>query len=266
MPLFDAHNHLQDERFAEARDRLVCEAISAGVKRMVVNGSCEVDWPDVARLAELYPVVLPSFGLHPWHHHERSPNWLRHLESLLITHPYSAVGEIGIDRWKEGLPYDNQESVFLDQWEIARRLNRPVSIHCLKAWGRLLDLLQANPGPTCGFLLHSYGGPAEMIDSFVRLGAYFSFPGYFLRPRKEKPRDVFRHVPSDRLLVETDAPDQQLPDELNHHPLLDSAGKPINHPANLDTIYAGLATLRRESLPDMTNAVARNFNRLFLHA
>jgi len=263
MPLFDAHNHLQDERFAKRQDALIREAKVVGVSGMVVNGSSEDDWHDVAHLAATFPIVLPSYGLHPWYHHQRSPTWLEHLEKMLIENPHAVVGEIGLDRWKDDLPYDEQEAVFLAQWELARRMNRPASIHCLKAWGRLLELLQTHPGPDGGFLLHSYGGPAEMITSFAQNGAYFSFPGYYLHPRKEKQREVFRHVPTDRLLVETDAPDQSLPDERNTFPLLDPLGHPINHPANLIAVYAGLAALRGESLTDLTQAVAMNFARLF---
>ena len=263
MHLFDAHNHLQDERFVGRQEHLIREAMAVGVAGMVVNGSSEDDWHDVAHLAASFPIVLPSYGLHPWYHHQRSSIWLERLENILTENPRAAVGEIGLDRWKEDLPYDEQEDVFLAQWELARRLNRPASVHCLKAWGRLLELVQTHPGPERGFLLHSYGGPAEMIAAFAQRGAYFSFPGYYLHPRKEKQREVFRHVPLDRLLVETDAPDQRLPDEQNTFPLLDPHGHPINHPANLATVYQGLAALRGEDIETLAGHTADNSIRLF---
>jgi TatD DNase family protein len=263
MPLYDAHNHLQDARFAGRQEQLIREAMAVGVAGMVVNGSSEDDWHNVTQLAKALPIVRPSYGLHPWYHHQRTTSWLEQLENLLTRHPQAAVGEIGLDRWKEDLPYDEQEAVFLAQWELARRMNRPVSIHCLKAWGRLLELVQTHPGPERGFLLHSYGGPAEMITSFVQNGAYFSFPGYYLHPRKEKQRAVFRQIPIDRLLVESDAPDQRLPDDQNNFPLLDPRGHSINHPANLATVYTGLANLRGDSLDAMTTTIAQNFVHLF---
>lgn len=263
MPLFDAHNHLQDERFAGRQDELIREAMAVGVDGMVVNGSSEDDWYDVAQLAAKDPLVQPSYGLHPWYHHQRTSTWLVQLENLLTENARAAVGEIGLDRWKEDLPYDEQEPVFLAQWELARRLNRPASVHCLKAWGRLLELVQTHLGPDRGFLLHSYGGPAEMIASFAQCGAYFSFPGFYLHPRKEKQREVFRHVPIDRLLVETDAPDQRLPDEQNAFPLLDPHSHPINHPANLASVYNGLAALRGEKIETLAGHIGDNFIRLF---
>lgn len=263
MKRYDAHNHLQDERFAGRQDAILCEAASAGIAAMVVNGSCEEDWPEVARLAERSKIVIPSFGLHPWYHHQRSAAWLETLTERLTSTPAAAVGEIGLDRWKQDLPYKEQEDVFLAQWALARKLNRPASIHCLKAWGRLLELIKQHPGPECGFLLHSYGGPSEMVSAFVKLGAYFSFPGYYMHERKRKQQEAFTRVPIDRLLVETDAPDQLLPDNCNLFPLSDPEGHPLNHPANLTAIYTCLSQLRGMTEPEMREQVERNFHRLF---
>lgn len=230
---------------------------------MVVNGSCESDWPQVLTLAQKFPVVLPSFGCHPWYIAKRTPDWLANLTHFLDAIP-SAVGEIGLDRWKPGLPYASQEEVFTAQLRLATERNLPVSIHCLQAWGRMLELLRAGPPPARGFLLHSYGGPSEMIKPFASLGAYFSFPGYYAHARKERQCKTFRHIPIDRLLIETDAPDQRLPDELNRYPLTDPAtGHPLNHPANLPAIYQFAADLRNLPLEALTTQVEQNFHKLF---
>lgn len=262
MKLYDAHNHLQDDRFAGRQAELLRETASIGVAAMVVNGSCESDWPDVEALARQSSMVIPSYGLHPWYHGERSRDWLDGLAAFLDRAP-SAVGEIGLDRWKEDLPYEEQEGVFLEQLALACRLDRPVSIHCLKAWGRLLELLNAHPVPAPGFLLHSYGGPAEMAPAFARRGAYFSFPGFYAHERKARQRDAFRQIPVDRLLVETDAPDQGLPDELNKHPMQDSNGTVINHPANIEVVYRVLADVRGIPRDELAARVSENFTRLF---
>ena len=230
---------------------------------MVVNGACESDWPQVLALAKSYPEVLPSFGYHPWYLSERTPDWLANLKHFLDAVP-SAVGEIGLDRWKPDLLYACQEEVFLAQLHLAAERNLPASIHCLQAWGRMLELLQSHPRPARGFLLHSYGGPKEMIKSFADLGAYFSFPGYYAHERKARQRETFRHIPADRLLIETDAPDQQLPEELNRFPLTDvTTDKPINHPANVGAVYEHVAHLRGLSVEQLTRQVEGNFLRLF---
>ncbi len=262
MKFYDAHNHLQDDRFAGRQGELLAACEQTGVARMVVNGACEADWPQVLQLARENKIVLPSFGYHPWYLGERTPGWLANLEKFLDAIP-GAVGEIGLDRWKPGLSYDGQEEIFLAQLHLARVKNLPVSIHCLQAWGRMLELLQKNSRPPRGFVLHSYGGPLEMIPAFAQLGAYFSFPGYFLHARKLRQRATFRHVPADRLLIETDAPDQPLPVEKILHPLAGDDGSPLNHPANLPAVYSGLAEFLGENVESLAERVAENFQRVF---
>ncbi len=283
MRCLDAHNHLQDDRFAGRQETLIREARAAGVERMVVNGTCEEDWPAVAALAEAHPdLVVPAFGYHPWRAHERTRGWRETLEGWIAGHPGAGVGEIGLDRWilepaardrggRGGKAADGgpaplavQEDVFAWQLRLAAERNLPVTIHCLQAWGRLVELLRANPRPEAGFLLHSYGGSAELVDGLVRLGAYFGFPGYFAHERKAAQREVFRRVPLDRLLVETDAPDQMPPEGLATHRLVDADGRrALNHPANCGAIQAYLGNFLGMEPVDFGGRLAANFARLF---
>ena len=262
MKLHDAHNHLQDDRFGGRQSELLTACRNQGIARMVVNGACESDWPRVLALARQDRIVLPSFGCHPWYLHERTPDWQKHLQAFLDQVP-SAIGEIGLDRWKPDLPYEPQEEVFLAQLRLAADRNLPASIHCLQAWGRLHDLLRATTRPARGVILHSFGGPAELIPALAKLGAYFSFPGYFLNPRKQRQRDAFKQVPPDRLLVETDAPDQLPPAGWNRFPLQGAEGRPLNHPANLPAIYEGLAESLGEKMELLATRVEENFQRVF---
>ena len=266
MRFHDAHNHLHDEHFGGRQPEIIAACRAAGVVRMVVNGSCEEDWPQVAALARDHPdLVIPGFGYHPWYIQERTPRWRETLIGFLEKIPGAVIGEIGLDRWKPGLAYEGQEEVFLAQLELAAALNLPPSIHCLRAWGRMHDLLRSSPRPGRGFLLHSYGGPQEMVLPLSKLGAYFSFPGYYAHDQKERQRETFRHVPYERLLIETDAPDQSLPEDLNAHPLEDSStGKPLNHPANLPAVYRFVAGLVGEPLDVFAPRIEANFQRLFV--
>jgi len=265
MSFCDAHNHLQDDRFAGRQAKIVSAARSAGVTRMVVNGSCEEDWPQVAALAREFPgFVVPSFGYHPWYVGERTARWRDTLVEWLDRAPGAVVGEIGLDRWRPGLTYEGQEEVFLAQLRVAAERNLAASLHCLQAWGRLYDLLRDHPRPARGFLLHSYGGPLEMVAPLAKLGARFSFPGYFMHERKARQRETFKAVPLDRLLIETDAPDQMLPDAANAYPLTEpGSGKPLNHPANLPAVYEFMARLRGMPLHELVAQVQENFDRLF---
>lgn len=261
--LYDAHNHLQDDRLKPHCTSAVAACSCVGLAKMVVNGSCEEDWPQVEALARQYPQVIPSFGYHPWYVKERSPRWQEVLVEFLDRNP-SAIGEIGLDRWIKDHNLPQQEEAFVWQLRLADERNLPVSIHCLQAWGRLLELLEAGPRLKRGFLLHSFGGPQEMIVPLTRLGAYFSFPGYFAHERKVRQRETFKRVPPDRLLIETDAPDQSLPDERNEFPLVDAAtGKALNHPANIVAVYRFAGELLGEPLESLSERVEENFLRLF---
>jgi TatD DNase family protein len=208
------------------------------------------------------PEVVPCFGYHPWHLQERTPQWRERLVEFLQATP-SAVGEIGLDRWIPNYDFERQQQMFTAQMTLAAERDLPASIHCLKAWGRLLELLRKGPRPACGFLLHSYGGPREMVEELAALGAYFSFPGYFAHERKAKQREAFAHVPLERLLIETDAPDQLPPDDLIRHRIMDSEGKPINHPANLVAIYEFATAMLRVDFETFASRLEENFLRLF---
>jgi TatD DNase family protein len=261
--LFDAHNHLQDERLAGLQASLGSLLVQENIRGAVVNGSCEADWVAVRNLAKKHHQIIPSFGYHPWYIKERSAEWQKGLTELLDDIP-SAIGEIGLDRWIKDADLQDQEQVFEWQLHVAAERNLPVSIHCLQAWGRLLDLLRGHPRPRCGFILHSFGGPQEMIEPLARLGAYFSFPGYFAHKRKARQREAFCHVPPERLLIETDAPDQLLPESYQKYSLAEpKTGKPLNHPGNLGAVYAFAAKMLDQPLEQLTEQIERNFKKLF---
>ena len=263
MKLYDAHNHLQDVRLDSQRGAVLRTAVEQGVAVMVVNGTSEGDWSEVAVLADRRSEIRPAYGLHPWFTSERADGWEQRLINMLNADPNASVGEIGLDRWIEGHDIDDQESVFHSQLEIARELNRPATIHCLKAWGRLMDVLRSARIPERGFLLHSYGGPSELIHELSELGARFSISGYFAHARKTKQREVLRRVSIDRLLLETDAPDMQPPDEWNRFPLVDPDGRPCNHPANIRAVYEFGSEMFGMSIEALADVVGRNFCELF---
>jgi TatD DNase family protein len=286
--LFDAHNHLHDEWLQPHLDRIAADLAASGVAGAVVNGTCEADWPAVTALAARFPWVRPSYGLHPWDAGNASPQWRDTLLRTLDANPRAALGEIGLDRWildrarpddprLTGLrraPLDEQRETFVWQLRVAAERNLPVSIHCLEAWGALADVLRQTPLPPRGFLLHAYGGSAEMAREFAALGAYFSFNACFLpQPRSHRKNDtararrhaeVFAAIPRDRLLVETDAPALPPPAERRLYTLPDRAdGTVLHHPANLGAAYAGLTEILHVSPEQLTAQIAANFQRFF---
>ena len=228
--LFDSHNHLQNPRFDRLRDELISEMHRVGISRCVINGTTESDWPKVKKLAQEHPdLVIPSYGLHPWHLKQRSDYWLSTLAGLLIESPNAAIGECGLDRWVKGHDIDLQLPIFQKHLDLAAQFERPITIHCLKAWGPLLTILKESTIFPTRLLLHSYSGSLETARELLKLGAHFSFSGQFLHSRKAKIREIFRQLPTDRILVETDAPDMRPPSP--NYQLED-----LNHPANLKEI------------------------------
>jgi TatD DNase family protein len=279
IPLYDAHEHFHFDPLTPHRAALLSDLRTVGLQRAVVNATNEDEWPVVAALAREHAWIVPSHGIHPWDCGNRSAGWLDGLRSTLLADPAAGIGEIGLDRWIidgvrpddpriAGLrvaPLDEQSAVLAAQLALAAELDRAVSIHCVQAFGALLDVLKQTPRPARGFLLHGYGGPAEMIPAFADLGAYFSFNIEMLQPRLAARMENFRTIPADRLLVETDAPTKPPSPELNRFPLPTGAdGAELNHPANIVVTYEQLATLRSVSLEALATQVEANFHRLFL--
>ena len=277
-PLYDAHQHFHFDELVPYRTVIDTDLRQLDVRRAVVNGTNEAEWPVIAALAKKYDWIRPSYGLHPWDCGNRSPDWLASLRTILMGDPRSAVGEIGLDRWIiDGLPADDprlaglrvaslseQAEVCTAQLALAAELNRAASMHCVQAWGALRELLEKTARPARGFLLHGYAGPAEMIPVFTELGAYYSFNLQLMEPQRADCLNNFKHLPIDRLLVETDAPSKAPPFARNRFLLGTPAVDPtLNHPANILLAYEMLAEIRGLSLDALTREVETNFIRLF---
>ena len=261
--MIDCHLHLQDPRLQDDLEGIMAIARGVGVSCMLVNGTHPGDWSRVEELALRFPGVLPSFGLHPWRVNEIAEDWSEVLEAFLLRHPSAGVGEIGLDKWIKGTDFNRQREVFTRQLEIAWRLRRPVSIHCLQAWGSLRESLDQSD-LSSSWLLHSYGGPPEMVADFVDRGAFFSLSGYFFRADKKERLRLFERIPDDRILLETDAPDMMPPVELIRYPLSPgSSGEALNHPGNLISIYEAFSSWRGISFDEAIKQTRENFQTWF---
>ncbi len=236
--MIDVHNHLQDHRFEGRQDDIIRTMKDIGITQCVVNGTSENDWTLVADLSTRHPdFIIPSFGLHPWKVAYASSDWLAILEKFLISFPHSTLGECGLDLWIKEPHFPRQLDAFSMQIDLAHHLNRPVTIHALKAWQPLIQLLQSKKQNLPKLLFHSFNGSIEIAQQLLKLptDVYFSFSGHFLHNRKEKVRKTFAQLPQDRILAETDAPDM-LP------PSPQFTFKEQNHPANLAQTIAYLKT------------------------
>jgi TatD DNase family protein len=260
-PLVDAHMHLQEEVYFGHAEGIVARAREAGVGCLVCDGTHPYDWPEVAALAAAHAGIVPCFGLHPWFVAEAPDGWLAELRRWLLAMP-SGVGEIGLDRLSE-VPAAAQEEAFRAQLALARELGRPASVHCVRGFGRLLELLRGDGLPEAGFLMHGYGGPAEMVAPLARLGARFSFGGSALWPGRKRAVAALLAVPAERLLVETDAPAMPPPPAFRPHVVRGADGRDWHEPANLPAIVAGLAALRGIDAAELAELSAANAEALF---
>ncbi|XP_038880364.1 uncharacterized metal-dependent hydrolase YabD isoform X2 [Benincasa hispida] len=299
LRLFDAHCHLQDPRIFDKAPQLISAAVDSGVVRFSVNGISEKDWHLVKQLSESYPCIVPSFGLHPWSVPERTRGWLEKLKEFFEAVPSAAVGEIGLDKGSRGkeINFTDQIEVFQQQLELAKSLERPASIHCVRAFGDLLQIMKSMGPFPAGFILHSYLGSAQMVPEFSKLGAYFSFSGFLMSMEAKKAKKMLKMVPSDRILLETDAPDalpksksdslylvegdpslseflktqeQSAPTGSQQSTLLcsstDASTLPretLNHPANIQNVLDYVASLLDISKEELAELSYRNAEHLF---
>lgn len=291
---FDAHNHVHLKRIADRVEAQLARAGACRVRAMATNGVCEEDWAALETLSSTASlsssktavVVYPQFGIHPWHAASVSSGWLDRLRAVLLKYPGAGVGEAGLHF--AGRQYNTkthraaQEAVLVAQLELAKDLARPISLHCVRAYGRLLELLQEHGPFPHHVVLHSYAGPVEMVAAFAKAGALFSFCGSLCDAASKasaKARAAAAVVPLEALLIETDAPDQLPAAALaaaKAHCNSSSASSTtttssssdgdqaaVNEPSLLPMYVAAMAQLRKQSPCDLAAALYSNAERVF---
>lgn len=243
MKLFDAHCHLQPPVVFE-------RAAVSGVERMAVCGTSSNDWNQILQRAAEYPQIIPMIGIHPWFVSHDWKNSFQTLGKILRDVPTSGIGETGLDFQERFTNRAEQEESFAEHLDLARELNRPVAVHCVQAWGRLIEILREYPAPRV--LLHAFGGAPELIPELTELNCWFSFCGSVTNPAAKRVRAAVAAVPSDRLLIETDSPDFPPAD----------CPEP-NEPANLIYVARAVAEIRKIPLDDLSALTSKNAERFF---
>jgi TatD DNase family protein len=264
MHLYDAHCHLQDERYTDRSPaQLTAAARAVGVVGMMCCGTHETDWGRVAGIGRRLAGVAVCLGLHPWYAAERTAGWLKTLRRRLQDTPRAGVGEIGLDHALKNFDLDDQEDVFVQQYRLSIELGRPASLHCRRAFGRMLEVVTDSGPHPAGFVIHSYSGSAELIEPLTRLGGYFSFSGTITYPKRRRVVKALQAVPAERLLIETDAPDMTpfVPGAGAAH--FDPHGLGLNEPARLPAVLQRAAVLRDCGVSTLADQVWRNACALF---
>jgi TatD DNase family protein len=215
--MIDTHCHLDLEAFEPDRPEVLARARAAGVTDVVVPAVGPDGWAALAEWASATPGVHFALGIHPQLLPELDPRGderrLAELDEALSRGGAIGVGECGLDGQAAEAagpfpaPLDRQVAVLRGQLALARKHRLPALLHCLGAHLPLLALVAAEPLPRGG-VLHSYSGGAEQVPAYAAEGLWFSFAGPLTYERARRPQAAARAVPRDRLLLETDAPDQ----------------------------------------------------------
>ena len=253
IAFLDSHLHLQDPRFNNKREAVLERAARARVARMFCNATRQSDWQHVLALAKDSQAISPFIGIHPWYCATASRDWQQKLTEILKT-TLCGIGEVGLDKHCS-CDMRIQEDLFVAQLQLAISFNRPLAIHCLGSWGKLLGILdsQAKTAPLPPIMIHSFGGSQEVMQRLVKLGCMISYSAKMAAPGQERLRQVFQQTPLTRVLLETDAPDQLHLDISSYNQDIE-----MNEPANITVLYAFAANLHHMDLQDFCGQIWQN--------
>ncbi|MDO4753946.1 MAG: TatD family hydrolase [Bacillota bacterium] len=206
MKLFDAHTHLDDDKFARDLEAVVRSAQDVGLAG-IMNAAYDLHSSQAAiRLAEKYPFIYAAVGIHPHDASTLDDEALLTLELMAKNKRVKAIGEIGLDYYRDLSPRDVQREAFEKQIALAKKLALPIIIHDRDAHGDVFQILKSNDAFVNGLQMHSYSSSAELAMRYVDLGAHISISGPVTYKNASVKREVVAAVPLDRLLIETDAP------------------------------------------------------------
>ncbi|MHB1459906.1 MAG: TatD family hydrolase [Armatimonadota bacterium] len=253
--LVDTHVHLVDIVHEVELAAVVEQCHAVGIVCQFSMGTCADDWPAVMDIAAQYERTRPFIGLHPWYA-DRLENSTERL-SAFWNDSYIGVGEIGLDKLR-GPDIETQIACFRWQLEAGLRLNRPVSVHCVRMWGKMVEILSGYAPLHRHVAIHAYGGSADTAHQLVEMGVMVSVCGTVFGDDRLRLRKAVSSVPDKYILLETDAP-ALMPQQVavSYH-LEFSDGKLYNHPANLLDIAERVAMLRDTTLGELTALTARN--------
>lgn len=256
MQLVDTHVHINFESFAADLDEVAQAWREAGVVHLVHSCVEPAEFPAIQSVADRYPEVSISVGLHPLDMDRWQPGMDSHIADLAQSDKrVVAIGETGLDFFK-ATDYEVQKAAFWAQLEIAHALDLPVIIHCRDAAAATAELLQTfreQHGPVTG-VMHCWAGTPEETQQFLDLGFYISFSGIVTFKNADQVKASAQMVPDDRILVETDCP------FLSPVP---QRKQPRNQPAFVRHVAEYLAAHRDTSLEAFADQTTRNAARLF---
>ncbi len=254
--IIDTHAHIDVSDFDEDREAVIERARENGVQYMV-NIGCDIESSYRSmELAEQHDFIYATAGIHPHDVKSINGDTYAHLRQLLLHPKVIALGEIGLDFFKNYSPQDVQRTHFRNQIQLAREMNKPIIIHSRDAKEDIIAILSEfypnNPNAQSG-IFHCFSGDQELADKALEMGFYISFSGSVTFKKAEALREVAKTIPADRLFAETDCP---------YLTPVPHRGK-RNEPAYVNFTAEKLAEIRGLKIDDVQRTMALNFFELF---
>jgi len=259
MRLIDIGANLTHDSFDDDRAEVISRAADAGVDRMILTGASEQGSQDALRLAREYPAAMHcTAGVHPHHASDYDNGVQRTLESLLGHKEVVAVGECGLDYYRNFSPPSAQREAFQRQLELASEYKLPVFLHQRDAHDDFVEILEPALPQIPGGVAHCFTGDADALGEYLEMGLYIGITGWICDERRgAQLLDIVADIPLDRLMIETDAP-YLLPRSLDPRPK-----SRRNEPMYLREVLRVVADVMGQSEEVVAAATCGNAERLF---
>lgn len=257
-PVIDTHAHLDMSVYDEDREDILARAAAAGVAAMITVGTDLESSKRAVALAERYPNIYAAVGIHP---HDVNAITMADIDAIAkvgMSPRVVAVGETGLDFYRDISPHDRQVIAFLWHLDLAEEMGLPIIIHSREAAGEMVELLRTRLVEHQGIgqyrgVIHCFNGDAATMQAYLDMGFHISLGGYIGYPKSTALHAVIKGIPGDRLLAETDCP---------FLPPQDYRGK-RNEPSYLRLTVKKLAEIRKETYKETAQATTENARRLF---
>lgn len=253
MFLIDSHTHLYFPDFSSDFDGVVNRALEAGVRYFVNIGTDVETSRKAIQLAERFEFMYATVGFHPHDAEAASPEAMKEMERLADHPKVVAIGEVGLDFYKDVSPRSAQQQTLIQFFELAKKKNLPLALHIREAHELTIELLKAQFEPPVRAVSHCFSGTPEIMKQLLDLGLYISFAGQITYKKTDELRQAAKLCPADRILIETDAP-FLAPQAFR--------GK-RNEPAFMVETARFIAQLRGESFEDFSKKTSENSARFY---
>lgn len=250
---FDSHAHLDDRKFDKDQDQFIQRAKKEGIHFIVNPGINISSSEESIALAKKYDFIYAAVGVHPHDAKEVKEESYKQLEQLSKHPKVVAIGEIGLDYYRDLSPRAVQKEVFKRQMQLAEKVDLPIIVHDREAHGDTFSMLKKYFRKDTGGVLHSYSGSLEMAYQIIDLGLYLSISGPITYNNAKKTVEVVREISLEHLLIETDCP------YLTPVPF---RGK-TNHPALVKYVAEKIAEIKGIPVEEVARQTTENAKKLF---